>query len=132
MSDKNYLCLDSTPLNRGIPTKDLIDTLSRNIFYCYNVSSNKESLLSFYSDTYYGVFKEQGVVRQLSSNLINSDYTIKLVSFNDIFKDMIDYEEKSHSSISIEETAHILSTYLNANLKDFLKTYQNVNKELTN
>lgn len=123
MENEHYLLLNKGNLSKGLPTVQFKSMLVKNLMLCYNYYDNKEDLFKFYSKTFYGVFKDQGLVRQLSSNLVCMNDVIKLVDFNAIFKDMYAYELKINKKISIKETTNILNKYLVRNLNRVLIQY---------
>lgn len=123
MENEHYLLLNKGNLSKGLPTGQFKSILVKNLILCYNYYDNKEDLFKFYSKTFYGVFKDQGLVRQLSSNLVCMNDIIKLVDFNAIFEDMYAYELKINKKISIKETTNILNKYLVRNLNRVLIQY---------
>lgn len=123
MENTKHLSLEYGNLSKGKPTLKFKNELAQNLIYCYNLYWDKNELFKFYSKTFYGVFKDQGLVRQLSSNLVCMNDVIKLVDFNSIFEDMYAYELKINKKISIKETTNILNKYLVRNLNRVLIQY---------
>lgn len=123
MENTKHLSLDYGNLRKGKPTLKFKNELAQNLIYCYNLYRDKNELFKFYSNSFYGVFKDQGVVRQLSSNLVDMSNVIKLVNFNSIFKDMLDFEVNSNKKITLKETMHILDKYLYNNFDNFNHNY---------
>lgn len=123
MENTKHLSLDYGNLRKGKPTLKFKNELAQNLIYCYNLYRDKNELFKFYSNSFYGVFKDQGVVRQLSSNLVDMSNVIKLVNFNNIFKDMLDFEVNSNKKITLKETMHILDKYLYNNFDNFNHNY---------
>lgn len=123
MENTNYLSIESGNLHKGKPTLKFKKTLSDNLVYCYNLYQDKNKLFKFYSKTFYGVYKNKGIVRQLSSNLVDMDDVLVLIDFNTIFKEMFRFENKNNNKISLKETTNILSKYLDKNLNNLINTY---------
>lgn len=127
MENTKHLSLDYGNLSKGKPTLKFKNELAQNLIYCYNLYNDKNKLFEFYSKTFYGIFKDQGIVRQLSSNLVDMSNVIKLIDFNSIFKDMLDYELTSNKKITLKETISILDRYLKSNFTNFNHMYH-INK----
>lgn len=123
MENTNYLSIELGNLRKGKPTLKFKKTLSRNLVYCYNLYNDKNKLFEFYSKTFYGVYKNQGIVRQLSSNLVDIDDVLILIDFNTIFKEMFNFENKTNNKISLKETIIILNKYLDKNLNNLINNY---------
>lgn len=123
MENTKHLSLDYGNLSKGKPTLKFKNELAQNLIYCYNLYNDKNKLFEFYSKTFYGIFKDQGIVRQLSSNLVDMSNVIKLVNFNSIFKDMLNFEVNSNKKITLKETMHILDKYLYNNFDNFNHNY---------
>lgn len=123
MENTNYLSIELGNLRKGKPTLKFKKTLSRNLVYCYNLYNDKNKLFEFYSKTFYGVYKNQGIVRQLSSNLVDMDDVLILMDFNTIFKEMFNFENKTNNKISLKETIIILNKYLDKNLNNLINNY---------
>lgn len=123
MENTNYLSIELGNLRKGKPTLKFKKTLSRNLVYCYNSNNDKNKLFEFYSKTFYGVYKNQGIVRQLSSNLVDMDDVLILIDFNTIFKEMFNFENKTNNKISLKETIIILNKYLDKNLNNLINNY---------
>lgn len=123
MENTNYLSIELGNLRKGKPTLKFKKTLSRNLVYCYNLYNDKNKLFEFYSKTFYGVYKNQGIVRQLSSNLVDMDDVLILIDFNTIFKEMFNFENKTNNKISLKETIIILNKYLDKNLNNLINNY---------
>lgn len=123
MENTNYLSIELGNLRKGKTTLKFKKTLSRNLVYCYNLYNDKNKLFEFYSKTFYGVYKNQGIVRQLSSNLVDMDDVLILMDFNTIFKEMFNFENKTNNKISLKETIIILNKYLDKNLNNLINNY---------